>query len=215
MASGKFITFEGGEGSGKSTQARLLAERLHQESIDALVTREPGGTPFAEQVRALILNPAIAPHDALSEALLFYAARADHLTKAIRPALAEGKWVLSDRFSDSTRVYQSAAGGLPQDVFATLERLVVGSTVPDLTCILDLPAEEGLQRAGRRAAALAGSDPYEARDPAFHQTLRDGFRQIARTEPDRCVLIDALGDQQAVAARIWAVVAQRLLGRAP
>ena len=144
MPSGRFITFEGGEGSGKSTQARLLAEALRAKGIDGVLTREPGGSPFAEQVRNLILDPATPPHSALSEALLFYAARADHLEKVIRPALVAGRWVISDRFSDSTRVYQVEAGGLPLDVFKALELIVVKLTYPDLTFILDVPAEVGL-----------------------------------------------------------------------
>lgn len=214
MAYGKFITFEGGEGSGKSTQAQRLARSLERQGHATLVTREPGGTPFAEQVRGLILDPGVAAHDPLSEALLFYAARADHLAKVIRPALAAGTWVLCDRFSDSTRVYQSIAGGLPAAVVDTLQQLVVAPTFPHLTCILDLPAEEGLRRAGLRRSATAGSDPYEARTLAFHRTLRDGFVAVARAEPVRCVLIDATGDEAAVADRVWAAVATRLLGDA-
>jgi dTMP kinase len=213
MASGKFITFEGGEGSGKSTQARLLALRLGQEGIEAAVTREPGGTPFAEQVRKLILGPDTAPHDATSEALLFYAARADHLATIIRPALAAGRWVLCDRFSDSTRVYQSLAGDLPHNLFAALEAMVVAPTFPVLTCILDLPVEEGLRRASdrRHVAALAGHDRYEARTVEFHQRLRDGFLFVAKSDPQRCAVIDATGDQATVSARVWSAVAQRLL----
>ncbi len=144
MTAGKFITFEGGEGSGKSTQAHNLAGRLRAQGIEVVLTREPGGSPFAEALRTLILDPETPPHSALSEALLFYAARADHLDKTIRPALNAGAWVICDRFSDSTRVYQSEAGGLPGEVLDALEEIVVSPTVPDLTFILDLPAELGL-----------------------------------------------------------------------
>src|SRR5262245_58903953 len=141
MPSGRFITFEGGEGSGKTTQARLLAEVLRRSGIVPILTREPGGSPFAEQVRNLILDPEVAPHGPLSEALLFYAARADHIEKVIRPSLVAGQWVICDRFSDSTRVYQVEAGGLPLDVFKALELIVVKLPYPDLTFILDVPAE--------------------------------------------------------------------------
>src|SRR5262245_47206986 len=150
MPSGRFITFEGGEGSGKTTQARLLGEVLGAYGIDPVLTREPGGSPFAEQVRGLILDPATAPHSPLCEALLFYAARADHVEKVIRPALVAGRWVISDRFSDSTRVYQVEAGGLALDVFKAFELIVVKLTYPDLTFILDVPVDVGLGRATTR-----------------------------------------------------------------
>ncbi len=216
MAIGKFITFEGGEGSGKSTQAQLLADRLRGRGSDAVLTREPGGSPFAEQVRALILDPATAPHSALSEALLFYAARSDHLDAAIRPALAAGRWVICDRFSDSTRVYQGVAGGLAPAVLDRLESMIVAPTRPDLTLILDLPADGGLSRAAdrRRSNAVVGTqaDAYEKRDLAFHERLRAGYVAIAKTEPQRCVLVDGAGSPDAIAAEIWAHVERRLLG---
>ena len=213
---GKFITFEGGEGSGKSTQARALAERLKAEGIGVVLTREPGGSAFAEQVRMLLLSRETADHSALAEALMFSAARADHLERTIRPALAEGKWVVCDRFSDSTRVYQGAAGGLPKDVIAHLERLVVEDTQPDITIMLDLPASDGLARAGDRMAKseAAASDNYEARPIAFHEKLRDGFLVIATSEPERCVVIDALDPPDSVAAQVWAAIEARLLRRA-
>jgi dTMP kinase len=214
MAIGKFITFEGGEGSGKSTQAQLLADRLRGR--DTVLTREPGGSPFAEQVRALILDPATAPHSALSEALLFYAARSDHLDATIRPALAAGRWVICDRFSDSTRVYQGVAGGLAPAVLDRLESMIVAATRPDLTLILDLPADAGLSRAAdrRRANAVAGAQPdaYEKRDLAFHERLRAGYAAIAKVEPQRCVLVDGARSPDAIAAEIWAHVERRLLG---
>ena len=213
MAFGKFITFEGGEGSGKSTQARILAERLSARGIDVLVTREPGGSPFAEALRAFILDPATPSHSALSEALLFYAARADHLDKLIRPALNDGRWVICDRFSDSTRVYQSEAGGLPTEIFNTLEEVVVEPTRPDLTLVLDLPAELGLGRAlGRRTVGGdTEADAYEKRELGFHWKLREAFAEIARSEADRCVLIDGGAEEAEVAEAIWSAVSARLV----
>jgi dTMP kinase len=219
MASGKFITFEGGEGSGKSTQARLLAGRLKARGIDAILTREPGGSPFAEQVRTLLLDPATPSHSALSEALLFYAARADHLDKTIRPALAAGRWVICDRFSDSTSVYQGVAGGLAGDALGALERMVVAQTRPELTFILDLASAEGLARARARGSApgvaTAAADAFERRDPQFHERLRAGYLAIAKAEPQRCVLIDGADAPDAIAAEIWGHVERRLLRGAP
>jgi len=215
MASGKFITFEGGEGSGKSTQARLLVDQLKARGIDALLTREPGGSPFAEGVWALLLDPATPSHAALSEALLFYAARADHLAKTIRPALAVGRWVICDRFADSTRVYQGAAGGLSAETLDALERLVVGPTRPHLTFILDLAPAVGLARARARGTAEgtapAAADRFERRDASFHARLREGYAEVAKAEPQRCALIDAARGPDAIAAEIWVVVEQRLL----
>ena len=215
MASGKFITFEGGEGSGKSTQARLLAEHLKARGVDAVLTREPGGSPFAERVRALLLDPAVPPHAPLSEALLFYAARADHLNKTIRPALAAGSWVICDRFSDSTRVYQSIVGGVDPTVIEALDGLLVAPTSPDLTFILDVPAATGLMRANRRRHAGqpegAEPDPYEKRDLAFHERLRAGYLAVAKAEPQRCLLIDGAAPSDAIAHEVWAHAASRLL----
>ena len=215
MTAGKFITFEGGEGSGKSTQAHNLAGRLRAQGIEVVLTREPGGSPFAEALRTLILDPETPPHSALSEALLFYAARADHLDKTIRPALNAGAWVICDRFSDSTRVYQSEAGGLPGEVLDALEEIVVSPTVPDLTFILDLPAELGLGRAESRRLSAPREpvepDAYEKRELAYHWQLREAFAALAHAQPQRCVLIDATADEPAVADAIWGAVAARLL----
>jgi dTMP kinase len=213
MPSGRFITFEGGEGSGKSTQARLLAEALRSKGIEGVLTREPGGSPFAEQVRSLILDPETHPHSALSEALLFYAARADHLDRVIRPALVAGRWVISDRFSDSTRVYQVEAGGLPLDVFKAFELIVVKLTYPDLTFILDIPPEVGLSRATTRrlAQALSGEDAYEKRDVTYHARLREGFLAVAKAEPRRCHVIDASAPEEAIAAEVLLQVERRLM----
>jgi dTMP kinase len=219
MASGNFITFEGGEGSGKSTQARRLADRLKERGINALLTREPGGSPFAEQVRSLLLDPTTPSHSALSEALLFHAARADHLDKTIRPALAAGSWVICDRFSDSTRVYQGVAGGLTEDTLDALERMVVVPTRPELTFILDLAPADGLARARARGtapgAASADADAFERRDPQFHERLRAGYLAIAKAEPQRCVLIAGADAPDAIAAEIWSHVERRLLRGAP
>jgi len=212
---GRFITFEGGEGSGKSTQARLLAEQLGDAGVRTLVTREPGGSPFAEALRQVILNPDMPPHSALSEALLFYAARADHLDKTVRPALNEGVWVICDRFIDSTRVYQGVAGGLPSETVDVLNGMVVDPTFPDLTIILDLPAELGLGRAHSRRLDKVNpdleADAYEKRDLGFHWKLREAFREVAAQEPERCVLIDAAQDERAVFAAVWSAVEGRLL----
>ncbi|KAB2915062.1 MAG: dTMP kinase [Hyphomicrobiaceae bacterium] len=220
MASGKFITFEGGEGSGKSTQAKLLADRLRAKGIDVVLTREPGGSPFAEQIRELLLSGNLAPHPPLAEALLFYAARADHMATTIRPALAAGRWVICDRFSDSTRVYQGGAGGLGADVLAELERLVVGAGQPHLTLILDLAPALGLARAEARRTgpgdvACAEADPYERRDLAFHERLRAGYLAIAGAEPARCAVVDAAEAADAIAARVWSLVESRLLAGRP
>lgn len=214
MARGKFITFEGGEGAGKSTQAKRLAERLRAAGLTVATTREPGGSPFGEVIRDLLLDPATPPHAPLAEALLFSAARADHLDKLIRPALAAGTWIICDRFADSTRVYQGAGGGVPMADLVALERVTVGAHTPDLTIILDLPAEVGLARAAARIAPGSARDAYEVRDRAFHERLRGGFLEIARTQPSRCTIVDATQEVDAIAQEIWShVVARWLQGR--
>lgn len=215
MASGKLITLEGGEGAGKSTQATRLAARLSARGIETVTTREPGGSPFGEQVRTFILSPQTAPHAPLAEACLFSAARADHLDKIIRPALARGAWVISDRFTDSTRAYQGAAGGLSTDAVLALETLVLGPTAIDLTLVIDLDAKIGLSRAAARRSINASgqavaTDTFEARTLAFHESLRAGFLAIAAAEPARVAVVDGRDTVERIADRIWAEVETRL-----
>lgn len=212
-ATGRFITFEGGEGAGKSTQVRRLLARLQAAGIDAVGTREPGGSTGAEIMRHLILSGAAKPLGPLAEATLFAAARADHLDTTIRPALARGAWVVCDRFADSTRVYQGALGNVDPRLIAALEQVTVGETRPDLTLILDLPAEEGLARAAARSGQ--GADRFESEGLAFHRALREAFRALAAEEPARCVLIDASGTPEAVEEAIWQAVSTRLKLPAP
>lgn len=206
MTRGTFITLEGGEGSGKSTQIQLLAHALAAAGLDVTVTREPGGAPGAEQIRTLLVNGDTGRWDPLSEALLHYAARREHLRHTIKPALADGRWVLCDRFADSTMAYQGYGHGLGRDVIAGLHAAVVGPLAPDLTLILDLPVDAGLARAKSRG----GEDRYERMDRAFHQRLRDGFLDIAKREPVRCAVIDAGAAPERVQSAIRAVIRDRL-----
>ena len=206
---GKFITFEGGEGTGKSTQAALLAKKLAGFGIGVLLTREPGGSPGAEIIRQILLSGAAKRLGPNAEALLFAAARSDHLNTVIRPALRSGKWVVCDRFIDSTRVYQGIVGGVGLPFISGLEKLTVGNTKPSLTFILDLPAEIGLARARARRGD-AGPDRFETEDLACHQALNAAFRAIAGEEPLRCVLIDANQPQEHIAVEIWQTVCKRL-----
>ncbi|WP_246696771.1 dTMP kinase [Methylobacterium planeticum] len=207
---GVFITFEGGEGAGKSTQVARLARHLRERSGREVVsTREPGGSARAEEIREALLAGLAKPYGPFAEALLFTAARIDHLDRLIRPALRRGEIVLCDRFADSTRAYQGAAGGLDARTVRALERVAVGETRPDLTLILDLPPEAGLARARARAGEGA-PDRFEAEALGFHARLRAGFRAIAEAEPDRCALIDAAHEPDAVEAEIRAVVEARL-----
>jgi dTMP kinase len=206
---GHFITFEGGEGAGKSTQASRLAERLRTFGINVLVTREPGGSPGAEVIRHIILSGAAKPLGAHAEAILFAAARDDHVREVIRPALEAGKWVISDRFSDSTRIYQGVLGNVDLRLIRSLERITVGETRPDLTFIFDLPPEIGLRRAAARRGRTI-PDRFEAETLEFHAKLREAYRELAEREPERCTLIDANAEPKAVAAAVWAVVNQRL-----
>ena len=212
VSRGRFITIEGGEGAGKSTQTRLLLAALERAGIPARGTREPGGSPNAEAIRRLLLEGDGERWDAVGEALLLMAARRDHVTRLIEPSLAQGIWVVSDRFADSTLAYQGYGKGLALADLAALHRFVLGEFAPDLTLILDLPVEIGLARAAARGAAV---DRFEALDPAFHERLRQGFRQIAAEDRVRCALLDASADPQTVHRAVLDAVEQRLGTRLP
>ena len=205
---GRFITFEGGEGSGKSTQIKALAERLAAAKLRAIATREPGGSPGAEIIRHVVLSGMGKLLGPDAETLLFAAARDDHVRTVIQPALNKGLWVLCDRFSDSTRVYQGRLGHVAPAVLNAMERVTIGDLKPDLTVILDVPVEVGMQRAAVRRGSGA-PDRFEAEDLKFHQQLREAYRQIAADEPQRCVLIDASADAGTVAASVWAALRDR------
>lgn len=206
---GKFISFEGGEGSGKSTQIRRLAERLDAAKLRAIVTREPGGSPGAEIIRHLVLSGMGKLLGPEAETLLFAAARDDHVHTLIEPALNQGIWVLCDRFFDSTRVYQGRLGQVSPSVLNAMQRVTIGDLKPDLTIILDVPVEVGLQRAAARRGSGA-PDRFEAEDVKFHQDLREAYKQIAAEDPQRCVLIDADADTEAVAAQVWSALRDHL-----
>jgi dTMP kinase len=198
-----------------------VARHLRARGIKCLVTREPGGSPFAEKIRDLLLDEAAAKRDPLAEALLFYAARADHLTQTIRPALAKGTWVLCDRFADSTRAYQGAATGVNRELLSRLERMVLVDTRPDLTLILDLDPKIGLARAENRRALVAqdaagvtvigAADAFESKALKFHERLRKAFLEIAQAEPKRCAVLAADATPEAIEADIWTHVQERLL----
>ena len=208
---GKFITFEGGEGAGKSTQIRRLGEHLVECGIRIVVTREPGGTPAAEAIRGFILGGEAAAMGAEAEALLFAAARADHVETVIRPALAGNAWVLSDRFTDSTRVYQGAEGGVPEETLDALERISVGDTQPDLTIVLDVAPEVGLGRVkSRHAATGTGPDRFDSDVFDLHAGRRAAFLALAAREPGRCLVVDAGRGEKEVADEIWRAVTARL-----
>ncbi|MFC3078109.1 dTMP kinase [Phenylobacterium terrae] len=207
MARGRFITFEGGEGGGKSTQVRALVARLEEAGIDVVATREPGGSFGAESIRDLLVTGAADRWSPITETLLMYAARRDHIERVITPALARGAWVVCDRFADSTRAYQGAGGGTDPALIAALETHVLGDVRPDLTLILDLPVEEGLRRAHKRAG---DETRFESKGAAFHEKLRQGFLAIARAEPGRCVVIDAAQPVDDVGEAIWGAVSARL-----
>jgi dTMP kinase len=206
---GKFITFEGGEGTGKSTQAGLLAHKLEALGLRVLLTREPGGSPGAEIIRHVLLSGAAKPLGADAEAMLFAAAREDHVRCTIAPALAAGKWVVCDRFADSTRVYQGALGQVDRRLIKGLERVSIGDLLPDLTLVLDVPVDVALERLTlRRGDAVP--DRFEAENVEFHQKLREAFRALAADEPERCVMIDASVPRVQVAKDIWDTVQAKL-----
>ena len=207
---GRFITFEGGEGSGKSTQIKRLAERLNAARLRTILTREPGGSPGAEIMRHLVLSGMGKLLGPDTETLLFAAARDDHVRTRILPALNQGTWVLCDRFSDSTRAYQGSLGSVPLALINAMQRVTIGDLKPDLTIILDLPVEIGLQRAAARRGS-AVPDRFEGENLKFHQGLREAYRAIAAEDPGRCVLIDANSDPDTVAERIWTALRDRLL----
>jgi dTMP kinase len=206
-ARGQFITFEGGEGAGKSTQVKRLVATLERAGIAAKATREPGGSPGAEAIRQLLIEGETERWDAVGEALLLYAARREHIARLIKPALDEGSCVVCDRFNDSTIAYQGYGRGVPLDELARLQFFAIGDFAPDLTLVLDLPVEAGFARAALRPRR---ADRFERLDRDFHERLRAGFRAIAASEPARCVLIDAAGSADDVHRAILATIAKRL-----
>ncbi len=211
MTRGRFITFEGGEGAGKSTQVRRLVARLQARGLEVTATREPGGSPGAEAIRDLVLTGAADRWSPVTETLLMYGARRDHIERTIAPALARGAWVVCDRFADSTRAYQGGAGGVDPALIGALEAQILDGARPDLTLVFDLPVEVGLARAEAHAQSAGhGETRFESKGLAFHERLRLAFRQIAAAEPDRCALIDASGSIEAVEAQVWAAVETRL-----
>jgi dTMP kinase len=205
---GHFITFEGGEGSGKSTHAATLAVRLKSAGIDVVLTREPGGSPGAEIIRHIILSGIAKPLGSETEAILFAAARDDHVNNTIRPALDAGKWVVCDRFVDSTRVYQGVLGKVDGKLIRGLERVTVGDCFPELTFLLDVPAAVGLARAkSRRGKETA--DRFEAESVEFHEHLRTAYRALAEREPERVIVVDGRAPRDVVSERIWTAVQER------
>ncbi|HXR94817.1 MAG TPA: dTMP kinase [Rhizomicrobium sp.] len=203
---GRFITLEGGEGSGKSTQAKRLAAALEAKGMPTLTTREPGGSPGAEEIRALLVQGEPGRWDPLTETLLLYAARADHVRHVIGPALRAGKWVISDRFNDSSFVYQGIGRGVARETIRRIDSVVLDDFKPDFTLVLDIDVDTGLKRAGARGGK---ENRFENFDRDFHERLRQGFIEIAKRHPDRCALIDAAGTPDEVAAAIWATVSRR------
>ena len=212
MSKGKFITLEGGEGAGKSTQAKRLQSWLAAQGLQTLLTREPGGTVEAEEIRRILIDGATDRWDPLTETLLHFSARRVHLDRAILPALAQSRWVICDRFADSTMAYQGYGLKLGAGVVSKIYDIVVGDFAPDLTIILDLPVEVASARLAERGERL---DRYERRDAAFHQRVRDGFREIATAAPLRCLTLDADQDEDKLAQSIIDVVVERLGGNVP
>jgi len=208
-ARGRFITFEGGEGSGKSTQIRMLADRLNAAKLKTVTTREPGGSAGAEIVRHLVLSGMGKMFGPETESLLFAAARDDHVSQVIEPALAQGTWVLCDRFTDSTRVYQGELGKVDPKLIRAMERVTIGDLKPDLTIILDVPVAVGMERALKRRGT-AVPDRFEGEGLSFHEKLREAYRRIALDDPKRCALVDADADPKTVAERIWKALRDHL-----
>jgi dTMP kinase len=206
VAQPRFITLEGGEGTGKSTQAKRLVAALESHAVAAIVTREPGGSPGAESIRKLLVEGEQGRWDPLTEALLMFAARTDHIRNTIKPAMASGKWVVCDRFTDSTYAYQGVGRGLDRETIRRIEAVSVGDFKPDLTLMLDLPVEIGLARAQARHGA---EDRFEKFGAEFHEKLRTAYRDIAIRNGDRCILLDASGSEDDVANAIWKAVADR------
>ncbi len=206
---GAFITLEGGEGAGKTTQARHIADRLRAKGIAAVTTREPGGSPRAEILRDVLLSGTLKQLGAKAEAIVFSAARIDHIDSMIAPALAAGTWVICDRFADSTRVYQGTFGGVDQTFLQELERVTLNGLQPDLTLILDLPPVMGLARAAARRGSQ-GLDRFESEGIGFHEALRQAYLDIAAAEPERCIVVDAMQSEDEVAQAIWDAIVSRL-----
>ncbi|MGC6471796.1 MAG: dTMP kinase [Parvibaculales bacterium] len=207
MESARFITFEGGEGAGKSTQIKLLSGRLGVAGINNIATREPGGTPRGQALRELLVTGDADRWPAMAEALMMLADRAIHLEDMIRPQLEQGVWVLCDRYMDSTRAYQGIAGDLGLDVIDRLQAPVIGSTQPDLTFLMDLPAQLGLERAATRGGAAR----FEAKGLTYHEQIRAGFLEMSQDDPDRFVVIDAGRDIQSIADEVFTHVKGRFL----
>jgi dTMP kinase len=204
---GKFISFEGGEGAGKSTQARMLRDQLQSHGRNVLLTREPGGSPGAEEIRKLLVEGEPERWTPLAETLLFLSARADHVARVIEPALTAGTWVISDRFADSTFVYQGIARGLGIEAVRRLQHAALGDFAPDLTILLDIDPGVGLTRTRRRGQA---ENRFERFDAGFHARLREGFLRIVAGEPGRCVVTDGSRNTDAIAADVWRIVGERL-----
>ena len=207
VETGRLITFEGGEGAGKSTQVSILVDRLRNAGRHAIATREPGGSPAAEDIRETLLSGKVKQFGPFAEALLVSIAREDHIDTVISDALARGQWVVCDRFLDSTRAYQGATGGVPAPVISALERLTLQGIMPNLTIVLDIPVEEGLARMARRRGA---PDRFESQDISQHERIRKAFLSIAEEEPGRCVVVDARKPEALVAEDVWEAVAERL-----
>ena len=203
----RFITLEGGEGAGKSTQARRLAAALRAGGVDVIETREPGGSPGAEEIRRLLTTGEPARWSPMAETLLHFTARSDHVRRTIRPALNAGRWVVCDRFADSTMAYQGYGHGIDREFIARLAGAVLGDLRPDLTLVFDLPVEQGLARA---AARPGHENRYEKMDRGFHEALRRGFLDIATKDPERCVVIDASGEEEVTWQRVIAAFRNRL-----